>query len=69
MDVIDYELKRYDAMQKDLESKRDSAETESSKAGIKTKDQSKSVDDLDTLMDEEKPKEVSRVLKVDLLTN
>lgn len=68
MDVIDYELKRYDAMQKDLESKRDSAENESSKAGIKTKDQSKSVDDLDTLMDEEKPKEVSKILKVDLLT-
>lgn len=60
MDVIDYELKRFDAMQKDLESKRDSAEDESAKNGIKQKDQSKSVDDLDTLMDEERPKEVRR---------
>lgn len=58
MNVIDYELKRFDAMQKDLDSKRDSAENEDSKAGVKQKDQSKSVDDLDTLMDEEKPKEV-----------
>lgn len=60
MEVIDYELKRFDAMQKDLDSKRDSAQNENSKAGIKQKDQSKSVDDLDTLMDEEKPKEVCR---------
>lgn len=58
MDVIDYELKRFDAMQKDLENKRDSVESEHSKTGIKPKDQSKSVDDLDTLMDEERPKEV-----------
>lgn len=62
MEVIDYELKRFDAMQKDLDSKRDSAQNENSKAGTKKKDQSKSVDDLDTLMDEEKPKEVCRSL-------
>lgn len=68
MDVIDYELKRFDAMQKDLDSKRDLAENESSKTGIKTKDQSKSVDDLDTLMDEEKPKEVFVVFEVDSLS-
>lgn len=58
MDVIDYELKRYDAMHKDLDNKRDLMESGDSKNGIKQKDQSKSVDDLDTLMDEEKPKEV-----------
>lgn len=67
MDVIDYELKRFDAMQKDLDSKRDLVENESSKTGIKQKDQSKSVDDLDTLMDEEKPKEVCVVPELDSL--
>lgn len=67
MNVIDYELKRFDAMQKDLDSKRDSAENDDPKTGIKQKDQSKSVDDLDTLMDEEKPKEVC-VFEPNLLT-
>lgn len=54
MDVIDSELKRYDTMQMDLENFKKSFENLNTVA----KDQSKSVDDLDTLMNEEKPKEV-----------
>lgn len=54
MDVIDSELKRYDSMQTDLENFKKSFDNLSA-AAI---DQSKSVDDLDTLMNEEKPKEM-----------
>lgn len=62
MDIIDYELKRYQTMQKDLQTKKDLAEQESEKSeksAVKAKDHSKSADDLDALIDEEKPKEVS----------
>lgn len=58
MDIIDYELKRYQAMVNDLESKKETAENSTEKNDIKTKDHSKSVDELDALMDEEKPKNV-----------
>lgn len=54
MDVIDCELKRYDSMQMDLENFKKSFDN----LNAAPKDQSKSVDDLDTLMNEEKPKEV-----------
>lgn len=55
MDVIDFELKRYDSMQTDLENFKKSFDN----LNDAPKDQSKSVDDLDTLMNEEKPKEVT----------
>lgn len=55
MDVIDSELKRYDSMQMDLENFKKSFDNLNAAA----KDQSKSADDLDTLMNEEKPKEVT----------
>lgn len=55
MDVIDCELKRYDSMQTDLENFKKSFDN----LNAAPKDQSKSVDDLDTLMNEEKPKEVN----------
>ena len=51
MDVIDYELKRYDHMKNDLESKR--------KDSSKEKDINKSAECLDTIIDQEKPKDVS----------
>lgn len=54
MDVIDSELKRYDMMQTDLENFKKSFDNLNEAA----KDQSKSFDDLDALMNEEKPKEV-----------
>lgn len=56
MDVIDCELKRYESMQTDLENFKKSFDNLSTSP----KDQSKSVDDLDTLMNEEKPKEVKK---------
>lgn len=57
MDVVDCELKRYDSMQTDLENFKKSFDNLS----VAPKDQSKSVDDLDTLMNEEKPKEVNNI--------
>lgn len=59
MDVIDYELKRYEAMLNDLETRRSSCENITANGSTKVKDQSKSADDLDTLMNEEKPREVN----------
>lgn len=59
MDVIEFELKRYEAMQNDLENRKSSYENVSSTA--KSKDQSKSADDLDALMNEEKPREVNLI--------
>lgn len=50
MDIIDYELKRYENMKNDLETRKN-PET-------KNKDTCKSSDYLDTIMNEEKPKEV-----------
>lgn len=55
MDVVDSELKRYDTMQSDLENFKKSFDNLNEAA----KDQSKSYDDLDNLMNEEKPKEVN----------
>lgn len=62
MDMIDYELKRYETMQNDLETRRNPdfngrprSDTE------KTRDQSKSADFLDTIMNEEKPRDVSAI--------
>lgn len=59
MDVIENELKRYDSMQTELENFKQSFDNLNvvDKAAS-AKDQSKSFDDLDTLMNEEKPKEV-----------
>lgn len=62
MDVIDNELKRYDSMQTELESLKQSVDnlnTVEKSTPTASRDQSKSFDDLDTLMNEEKPKEVS----------
>lgn len=59
MEVIDSELRRYDSMQSDLENFKKSFDNLSDAS----KDQSKSFDDLDTLMNEEKPKEVKVVRK------
>lgn len=65
MDIIDYELKRYQAMMKDLEAKKEALEEDSSeKSDTKTKDHSKSVDELDVLMDEEKPKDVCAIIQI-----
>lgn len=58
MDVIDCELKRFDSMQIDLENFKKSFDN----LNAAPKDQSKSVDDLDTLMNEEKPKEVWKIM-------
>lgn len=55
MDVIESELKRYELMQTDFENFKRSFDNLNSDA----KDQSKSYDDLDTLMNEEKPKDVN----------
>lgn len=55
MDVIDSELKRYDSMQMDLDNFKKSFDNLSNTVA---KDQSKSFDDLDTLLNEEKPKEM-----------
>jgi hypothetical protein len=56
MDVIDYELKRYEHMKNDLESKR--------KDSSKEKDMDKSTEYLDTIIDQEKPKDVSVITKL-----
>lgn len=50
MDIIDYELKRFDTMKNDLEIRKNPE--------LKSKDTSKSSDFLDTIMNEEKPKDV-----------
>lgn len=50
MDIIDYELKRFDTMKNDLEIRKNPES--------KNKDTSKSSDFLDTIMNEEKPKDV-----------
>lgn len=54
MDIIDYELKRYEKMKNDLETRKNPD------AVNKTKENntSKSSEFLDTIMNEEKPKEV-----------
>lgn len=60
MDMIDYELKRYETMQNDLETRRNPDFNGRPKSDTeKTRDQSKSADFLDTLMNEEKPRDVS----------
>lgn len=60
MDMIDYELKRYETMQNDLETRRNPDLNDRPKSDSeKTRDQSKSADFLDTLMNEEKPRDVS----------
>lgn len=71
MDVIDCELKRYDTMQTELENFKKSFDN----LCAAPKDQSKSVDDLDTacltLLNEEKPKEVNtcKIYTFDLIWN
>lgn len=50
MDVIDYELKRYDNMRNDLETHKNPEQ--------KLKETNKSAEYLDTIMNEEKPREV-----------
>lgn len=55
MEVIESELKRYDLMQADLENFKRSFDN----LNATEKEQSKSFDDLDTLMNEEKPKDVN----------
>lgn len=60
MDMIDYELKRYETMQNDLENRRNpSANGRPKSDSERARDQSKSADFLDTLMNEEKPRDVS----------
>lgn len=59
MEVIDNELKRYDSMQTELESLKKSFDNLNT--NDKEKDQSKSADGLETIMNEEKPKEVCQV--------
>lgn len=56
MEVIDNELKRYDTMQTDLENLKKSFDNLNT--NDKEKDQCKSADGLETIMNEEKPKEV-----------
>lgn len=53
MDIIDYELKRYDTMKNDLETRKNPDATKPP-----ARDSSRSSDFLDTLMNEEKPKDV-----------
>lgn len=59
MEVIENELKRYDSMQMDLESLKKSFDNLNT--NDKEKDQSKSVDGIEILMNEEKPKEVENL--------
>lgn len=54
MEVIDNELKRYDNMQTDLENLKKSFDN----LNPTDKEQCKSADGLETIMNEEKPKEV-----------
>lgn len=56
MEVIDNELKRYDTMQADLENLKKSFDNLN--ADEKDKNLCKSADGLETIMNEEKPKEV-----------
>lgn len=64
MDIIDYELKRYQAMAKDLDSKKDQPDDGSVKSETRAQEHSKSVDDLDAIIDEEKPKNVMPSLEL-----
>lgn len=59
MEVIENELKRYDSMQMDLESLKKSFDNLNT--NDKEKDQSKSADGIEILMNEEKPKEVRKI--------
>ncbi|XP_055614070.1 kinesin-associated protein 3 [Uranotaenia lowii] len=54
MDVIDYELRRYDQMKNDLEARKGCSE----KGKEKEKEVNKSAEYLDTIIDQEKPKEM-----------
>lgn len=60
MDIIDYELKRFDTMKNDLEIRKNPES--------KSKDTSKSSDFLDTIMNEEKPKDVCTLVFSDILS-
>ncbi|XP_055523469.1 kinesin-associated protein 3 [Wyeomyia smithii] len=59
MDVIDYELRRYDQMKNDLDARRGSSGGSGEK-GLKEKEKevNKSAEYLDTIVDQEKPKEM-----------
>lgn len=57
MDVIDYELRRYDQMKNDLDARKSSS-AGSEKGKEKEKDVNKSAEYLDTIVDQEKPKEM-----------
>ncbi|EAT46662.1 AAEL002152-PA [Aedes aegypti] len=57
MDVIDYELRRYDQMKNDLDARKSSS-AGSEKGKEKEKDVNKSAEYLDTIIDQEKPKEM-----------
>lgn len=56
MDVIDYELRRYDQMKSDLDARKSSAGEKGCKD--KEKEVNKSAEYLDTIIDQEKPKEM-----------
>lgn len=63
MDVIDYELRRYESMRNDLDARKNrgsasSSNTNLSMGGSRGKDLDKSEENLD-IMNEEKPKDVS----------
>lgn len=59
MEVIEYELKRYDQMKHDLDLKKNpDKEKDSDKEKEKEKETSKSIEGVDTIMDEEKPKDM-----------
>lgn len=63
MDMIDYELKRYETMQNDLENRRNpDANGRPKSEGEKARDQSKSAEFLDTIMNEEKPRDVCNLI-------
>lgn len=55
MDVIDYELKRYDQMKNDLETRKN---PDNVNRQVQQREVAKSSDYLDTIMNEEKPKEM-----------
>ncbi|XP_053694535.1 kinesin-associated protein 3 isoform X2 [Sabethes cyaneus] len=60
MDVIDYELRRYDQMKNDLDARRGPSGSSSGEKGAKEKEKevNKSTEYLDTIVDQEKPKEM-----------
>jgi len=59
MDVIDYELKRYEQMKNDLDLRKNSDNTKLIKDDVNNKNTNKLNNDyFDTIMNEEKPKEV-----------